>query len=109
MVDASRARRDVATVLLRDGLVFDASVRLQPDSAIYKAVAENKIASSVLCTRVWYTMPSYSPAKIVTVWLYGVALKDILQGVSIKQVKETRVRSRGKKINANTPLPRKHY
>ena len=49
MVDASRARRDVATVLLRDGLVFDASVRLQPDSAIYKAVAENKIASSILC------------------------------------------------------------
>jgi len=49
MVDASRASRDVASELLGSSLVFDASVHLQTDGAIYKAVAENKMVSSVQC------------------------------------------------------------
>jgi hypothetical protein len=46
-------------------------------------------------------MPSYLPAKIVTVWLYGVTLKDILRVASVKKIKETRVRNRGKKCECN--------
>ena len=49
MVDAIRTSRDETSELLRDSLVFDTSVRLQPDSAIYQAVAENKMGCSVLC------------------------------------------------------------
>jgi len=56
VVDAIRSRRNQAGDPLHGGLVFDTPVRLQTSGTLYKAVA----------------------AKVVTIWLYVVALMDIL-------------------------------
>ena len=46
MIDPIRPRLDVPSEILCDSLVFDASVRLQTNGAIYKALAEHETASS---------------------------------------------------------------
>jgi hypothetical protein len=91
VVDASRASRDVAGEPLHSSLVFDASVRLQTGCAFCKAVTEDGVSVvSTSVARARYTIPSYSPAKIVTVWLYGVALEDILQSCVNKKTRISR-------------------
>ena len=46
MIDPIRPRLDVPSEILCDSLVFDASVRLQTDGAIYKTLAKHETASS---------------------------------------------------------------
>jgi hypothetical protein len=90
MVDARRSRRNQPSDTLRGGLVCHAQVLLHTNGTLYKGIAEHKIASSDLCHSSVVSDEFHSPAKVVTVWLYGVTVKDILQVASVK----TRVRQR---------------
>jgi hypothetical protein len=49
MVDAGGARGNQASDVPRDDIIFDAAKLVQFEGALYKLIAEHKIASSIVC------------------------------------------------------------
>jgi hypothetical protein len=78
MVDTCRARRNQASNIPRDGVIFDSSILLQFKSTLYKLIAGYKITSSTICG-IWCFLLFHSPAIVVTVLGDIVVIMESLQ------------------------------